>query len=1331
VTLPTPSRSRWQPLRGGLMNLYYFEDLRLHYEDGRLLLRGNNGTGKSRILALQLPFLLDGEIASSRVEPDGDPSKRIEWHLLMDRYPDRVGYTWLEFGRVGDDGMAHFTTIGCGLKAVQGKGAPTRWYFVTKQRIDADLQLANKSKVPIGRQALLDAIGERGRLFDKSSEYRVAVDRALFELGEQRYGALLDLLIQLRRPQLSRKLDEKLLSDALSRALPPLSERTIADVAEAFRSLEQDRSALEQDRSALDSTERFHEIYCRYVQMATRRRAEGVRQSHSEYEQAQRRLRDAEVEAARATTELERLTLALQECERERIQVDAALHELAGDPAHRDAKRIEEAKDQARRAQDEAARAEEQALRASERLDRERLAVQRAADRLAAGRTKLVDARTHTDALAARVGLGQLLTDLDERRVSERVEARGRHTHHLELLARERDAKRSKSERAKLQVDDARSESERAIVRRDEKRTKRDQSHERLSADLTAWLDDLEVLEISAIDGLFEALVDWSEQGEGEGPIATAVANAHAIAVAYISAQMTKIEVESKVLGDQLRELETERRELTSGTHRRPRAPAWRDDEARATRDGAPLWALCDFIDEIEPDQRVAYEAALEASGILDAWVTPEGHVLAADDVFLCSGEPLTRSLARVLVPAIDKSSPHAGRVDEATVASILASIGSEPVEGRAWVAADGRFALGPTIGHARKEAAEHIGHGAREQARRRQLERIEVEIARVSACLEQYRRELSTCEERRQRADRERDTSPKGTSLRDTVRELADADREVSDRERALLAAVERHELVATEVRDADEKLVADAEQFGLSEWLDALPELKDLLRQLENALEKVWDEKRRVDTLDDEYSERLEAAQDAVDTLQSETERVEEANTHRHQTAARHQVLLDTVGAKVEELQRKLTELRQRGRDVDGDAKRLRSQKSKADQDVGAAGSSVADRTSYLAEREQRRAEAIGHLQALARTRIWVALGEAWDDRDVSTDWSPTAAIDVARELDKQLRAVAIDDATWDRVTSTLQRGVQDLTNALSAHGFTPSTMQAAEVLVVTIMYQARSLGPSELMQTLIEEIQSRERILDEREREILENHLIVEVAHHLHDKIRGGERLITEMNREIESRPLSTGMRFRFKWAPRSDPAEISEIRKRLLAAHGVWSPEDRKAIGSFLHRRIQEERTRSETGTWADHLNKALDYRDWHEFQIERLQNEQWRRLNRKTYGTGSGGEKAIALTLPQLAAAAAHYRSASDHAPRLILMDEAFVGVDSDMRAKCMGLLAAFDLDFVMTSEREWGCYDTLPALAIYQLVTRPGVDAVHETRWVWNGRDLLRETGGP
>jgi hypothetical protein len=98
-------------------------------------------------------------------------------------------------------------------------------------------------------------------------------------------------------------------------------------------------------------------------------------------------------------------------------------------------------------------------------------------------------------------------------------------------------------------------------------------------------------------------------------------------------------------------------------------------------------------------------------------------------------------------------------------------------------------------------------------------------------------------------------------------------------------------------------------------------------------------------------------------------------------------------------------------------------------------------------------------------------------------------------------------------------------------------------------------------------------------------------------------------------------------------------------------------------------------------------------------------------------------------LPHFAAAAAFYRTANALAPRLILLDEAFVGIDADMRAKCMGLIAFFDLDFIMTSEREWGCYQTLPGMAIYQLSTHPDIDAIGLTRWVWNGRQRSLQHG--
>ena len=133
----------------------------------------------------------------------------------------------------------------------------------------------------------------------------------------------------------------------------------------------------------------------------------------------------------------------------------------------------------------------------------------------------------------------------------------------------------------------------------------------------------------------------------------------------------------------------------------------------------------------------------------------------------------------------------------------------------------------------------------------------------------------------------------------------------------------------------------------------------------------------------------------------------------------------------------------------------------------------------------------------------------------------------------------------------------------------------------------------------------------------------------------------------------------------------------------------------------------------SGTWLEHLTAALDYRSWHEFGIERHQHGKWQSAT----GPASGGERVLSVSLPLFAAASSHYASAGNpHAPRLVTLDEAFAGVDDDSRAKSLGLLTAFDLDVVMTSEREWGCYPQVPGLA-----DRPAVP----------GRRSRRRSGHP
>ena len=198
----------------------------------------------------------------------------------------------------------------------------------------------------------------------------------------------------------------------------------------------------------------------------------------------------------------------------------------------------------------------------------------------------------------------------------------------------------------------------------------------------------------------------------------------------------------------------------------------------------------------------------------------------------------------------------------------------------------------------------------------------------------------------------------------------------------------------------------------------------------------------------------------------------------------------------------------------------------------------------------------------------------------------------------------------------------------------------------------------------------------------------------------------------------------------------PAGLEAARRHLLnTSADLWSAEDRRVVGTMLQQRIASERERADAdlgtplgsdgaGNMVDQLARALDYRRWHRFRVERLQDGQWRKLS----GPASSGERALGLTVPLFAAIASFYSQGSNpHAPRLMLLDEAFAGIDDAARAHCMGLIREFDLDFVITSEREWACYAELPGVSICQLQRREGIDAVFVSRWNWDGRAKRRE----
>ncbi|MCL7939210.1 TIGR02680 family protein [Halomonas sp. ATCH28] len=1355
--LPEPQSQRWQPLRCGLVEIFYYDEETFHFHDGRLLLRGNNGTGKSKVMALTLPFLLDGQLIPSRVEPDGDSAKRMEWNLLVGEYQERLGYTWLEFGRQGDEGPETFT-LGCGLKAVAGR--PVRsWFFTTPQRVGRDLFLIENGR-SLSRERLSQALGSVGQLFDRAADYRRAIDERLFRLGEQRYGALLDLLLQLRQPQLAKKPDPNRLSQALSDALPPLGRGLISEVAEAYRSLDVYREEIQGLEETARAVEAFLGHYRHYAGIAVRRRAESLTGANAEYERIRLQLgRDRQAHqqtlASRDALIESRETLAVQQRE-----LAARQRTLEASDAMRSAEALRNADELARQRRTQAERQEKQ-------LARERDGDQRAATRLAEAEqaleagvavleqkleasaeladsagvggehrqqvAALLPAAGSTDAMSPDPGeidaLQQALRQLHRRR-EEGVTHLNRRLDEVE-----------RGEQAFHRVEhEARREEETLASREEEWQaalTARWDAAEALQASWRERFAGLRELTPEDPEALLAELAPWCEHLSGDDP-------AEAGLLATRDARREGLNQQRHALAQQRRELDAERaeleeelRRLEAGDERTPPAPYTRGEGSRDGRQGAPLWQLVDFQPSVNERQRAGLEAALEAAGLLDAWVLPQGELLAPDTWDTLLAPPVAGVAPQAeasLAGALRADPPEHSPVAVEVIERLLAGIGLGASEAFAWVSSDGAWQLGPLSGRWGKPSAVYIGHAAREAARQRRLTEIHQALEALATQDAEIATALETLAARLKVAEQEWQQRPSAQALRDAHANEAAArrarDTQADRLEQARLALEEARETLEAlrgELYQAAEDLRLPAEREPLGRIQAALNDYRLVVSELVQAI-TTWRQAQR------RHGEQHDERQAARETLQqAEWEHVE-AEEQAREAEVRRDTLRETMGAEVQELERQLAALQEQSEAL---ALEQREQAQRFETllgEVARLAETLAHGEQRLTELDQRRAEMIAAFRALVEEGLLrVAAPETFAVEESPASWAADPAVRLARAAAQATADVDASEESWHAHQGRLHEHIKLLTDVLSRGGHDCVAEARDDLLLVRIVFQGRRQDPDALYRQLNDEISQRQALLNARERELLENYLIDEVASHIQERIIGTERDVLAMNRELESRPTSTGMRLRIRWQPLTEgqsaggmtaPAGLADVCQRLRRqALDAWSPEDREVVGDFLRRRIEEARASDEGGALQEILERALDYRFWHRFVVERHQNGQWR----PAYGPASGGERALVITLPLFAAAASHYGSAHADAPRLVMLDEVFAGIDDDARAKSMGLLAQFDLDAIMTSEREWGCYPDVPGLAIAQLVRREGVDAVHVTRWQWDGRRRVRD----
>ena len=232
-------------MRCGLISLFHYANQVFEAEDGHLLLRGSNGSGKSTAMELIVPLLFDGNLSASNLSTS-DGQRSIAYHLLLDGlYTRRLGYSWAQFGAdaraLGHARARREDVTGHAARSVvpgvgdAGDDRPAR-----DARRDDGAPLARKEA------AKLPDV----ELFDSAEEYRARVNGLLFGFSERRYLAMIKLMRRLRSAQLGKSIDVAQTTQLLELALPEIDAELLVGVGGKLDELESLRVELASLREA-------------------------------------------------------------------------------------------------------------------------------------------------------------------------------------------------------------------------------------------------------------------------------------------------------------------------------------------------------------------------------------------------------------------------------------------------------------------------------------------------------------------------------------------------------------------------------------------------------------------------------------------------------------------------------------------------------------------------------------------------------------------------------------------------------------------------------------------------------------------------------------------------------------------------------------------------------------------------------------------------------------------------------------------------------------------------------------------------------------------------
>ena len=1356
--------------RAGLLNFWYYDNEVFDFTDGKLLLRGSNGSGKSVTMQSLITILLDGRKSPDRLDPFGSRARKMEEYLLgesaVNKLDERTGYLWLEYKRENSD---RCITTGIGLRARRNSTMDFWGFVITdNRRIGKDINLHRKEYspeegkevlAPLTRKELTNRLEPGGRVVRSQREYMELVNRYVFGFeSTEAYEDLIKLLIQLRSPKLSKDFKPTVIYEILNESIPPLSDEELRPLSETIENMDQIKQQLEQlerDRLSLRKLSHAYDAYNRYM---LAEKAAGLLKAASRRDKLSKEKAALETTLGEKQVQLSADQGLISDLAQEKKVLEQEKLELQDHDVFRAQEQLSKTKgelDQANQARDKKDQELDSKVRRERTLEAEAKKQGERIDHLqiqADACLEQMEERAENASFGPHQGacldLLRRPQDYDFTLWKDEVQDYLGQLDTIQIAARKYSNALEKHRDAEDEHGKISQQVDELIRSRNKLEEGQDSLKEQWLEDFHQWETNIRELQVTPEEKQLTAhrLMDIFELHKPDA-LKQPLKQAHDRKSRIISKDIAKIAGEIQARTMQVQETQAEiqewKRMQEPEPQRHPDTSETRAALKKARIPHTPLYGAVEFMDHVTEEERERLESAITQAGLLDALIVPESHLASVqgwDKIILPNPRLMEHTLADVLEPVAGLG------VDAQTIDNVLRSIlmnTSSLEPGDITIDTQGNYRISLLSGQAPREKAKFIGKEARCRFRLSKIAELEDILAKHQAQLEILNSQQEQLNDRLEVLNQELEDLPTLMTLEDNWDEIRAVDDRLKIRKEEEAAKRAKVAETYSLMQVARHQLQSLARELNLPESEEAYAQAIKEMGQYQRLLWELEGHHQGIDHCRELISQQTQELEDIctdVDTLKGELNvidnTIKQQNLFIQQITARLQELgaqeitdrIEAVINRLEEIPKEDKKAYERTVNLGRDLADGRNAQMKLTQELELSQSIYICWQGYFTQELSFRFVLKQDQQQEERDHVSLA-------RQVVKDYSN------ALNTDRERITARLSNAYFEQIPYLVEYRPDQTEHSLTGdlpvmggdwaeHLLSPLA-QARHRQIIMLDYDGQKKDIYLVLDKMEQDIEIQQQLLSEKDRELYEEIILHSVGEIIRKRINRAENWVAQINKLMEQRDTSSGLTFSLRWKPKTaeqeEELDTEELVDLLRRDPNLLKEEDMLQISRHFRSKIDRAKAEladTEKGeTFHSIVAELLDYRNWFKFMLFfRKGKEQKRELTNNMFFTFSGGEKAMAMYIPLFSAAYSRYQDARPDAPRIISLDEAFAGVDETNVRDMFDLMENLGFNYIINSQSLWGDYDTANKLAICELVRPKNAPWVTVIRYLWDGQ---------